>query len=87
MLIISLIVLFFIIYFVSDIHVSKEDYTYVKHSTSLKVEKILTSEYQQELVQKYKYEISFELSIHKNESVSTSTTTSTKHTLSVFPIK
>ena len=87
MFIISLIILAIIIYFVSELSVSKEGYTNIKRSRSFKFDKVITSDYEEEPVQKYKYDISFEFSICKNELVSTSTTTSTKHTFSVFPIK
>lgn len=83
MFIISLIILAIIIYFVSELSVSKEGYTNIKRSRSFKFDKVITSDHEEEPVQKYKYDISFEFSISKNESVSTST----KHTFSVFPIK
>lgn len=84
MFVFSLFVLIFVIYFVSNILITNEDYTYIKRSKSIKIEKIMTSEYEKELVQKYKYEFSYKLEIKNNE---TGNTNSITNTFSVFPTK
>lgn len=84
MFIILLIVLLFIIYFVSIIHISKEEYTYVKRSKSIKFDKILTSDYEKEPEQKYKYEFSYKLELKNNETGNVNNLT---NTFSIFPTK
>ncbi len=84
MVVFSLVVLIFVIYFVSDIWITKEEYTYVKRSKSIKIEKILTSDYQKEPVRKYKYEFSYKLEVKNTE---TGNVNSITNTFSIFPTK
>ena len=84
MVVFSLVVLIFVIYFVSDIWITKEEYTYVKRSKSIKIEKILTSDYQKKPVRKYKYEFSYKLEVKNTE---TGNVNSITNTFSIFPTK
>lgn len=80
----SLVVLIFIIYFLLEVCIIKEDHTYVKRSKSIKIEKILTSDFQKEPVRKYKYEFSYKLEVKNNE---TGNINSITNTFSIFPTK
>lgn len=84
MFVLSLIVLVFGIYFLLDIHITNKEYTYIKRSKSIKIDKILTSDYQKEPVRKYKYEFSYKLEVKNSE---TGNINSITNTFSIFPTK